>query len=98
MDERIFVCRKCKNSGCLVEVLQTRRNIPLRLVRCQKICHGPVVGVEIGGRMEWFERVDDLKSLAALVKLAKKPRARVKIPKPLRKRRVKRYAGRTPRV
>jgi hypothetical protein len=98
VDERIFVCRKCKNARCLVGVLQTRRKVPLRLLKCQKICHGPVIGLEIGGRMEWFERVDDLKSLAALVRLAKKPRAPVKIPKPLRKHRVKRYSGRAPRA
>lgn len=26
-------------------------------VRCQKICKGPVVGVEVSGRLEWFSKL-----------------------------------------
>jgi hypothetical protein len=98
VDEPLVVCRKCKNSACLIEVLQARRKMSLQLVRCQKICHGPVVGVVIDGRMEWFERVADVRSIASLVKLARKPSARTKVPKQLRKHRVRRRSGRAPRT
>lgn len=35
-------------------------------VKCQKICSGPVFGVERDGTVEWFERVDGDKSRVAL--------------------------------
>ena len=92
----VTVCRKCKNHDCLTEILETRAHAPLRLVKCQKICHGPVVGFPIAGRMEWFERVEGLKEVAALVRLTKK-RTWDTIPKPLKKRRVKKHSGRAPR-
>jgi hypothetical protein len=92
----VTVCRKCKNHGCLTEILQTHAHVSLELVKCQKICHGPVVGLPIAGRMEWFERVDGLKELAALVRLTNKAKTDT-IPKPLRKRRVKKHSGRAPR-
>jgi hypothetical protein len=93
----VFVCRKCKHHDCLVEVLEAHSSATLDLVRCQKICHGPVVGLPIAGRMEWFERVDGIKELAALVRATKKKANRDRVPKPLRKRRVKRLAGHAPR-
>jgi hypothetical protein len=46
--------------------------------------------------MEWFERVDGLKELAALVRLTNKGKSDT-VPKPLRKRRVKKHSGRAPR-
>ena len=92
----VSVCRKCKNADCLVEVLEAHTSASLELVRCQKICHGPVVGLPVAGRMEWFERVDGVKELAALVRTTKKGH-HDQVPKPLRKRRVKRYSGRAPR-
>jgi hypothetical protein len=38
-------------------------------VRCQKICKGPVVGVCLDGRWEWFRRIRGPKSRQALLKL-----------------------------
>ena len=92
----VAVCRKCKNHTCLSEILEAHTDVSLHLVKCQKICHGPVVGLPIVGRMEWFERVDGLKELAALVRVTKNGHGDA-IPKPLKKRRVKKYAGRPPR-
>lgn len=92
----IAVCRKCKNHECLTQILEERTDVSLELVKCQKICHGPVVGLPIAGRMEWFERVDGVKALAALVRITKNGH-RDTIPKPLKKRRVKKHAGRPPR-
>lgn len=91
-----MVCRKCKNHACITELLRARSDTDVELVRCQKICHGPVVGTAIDGRFEWFERVDDVRSVAALLRLAHKSRPS-KVPKPLRKHRVKSYRGRPPR-
>jgi hypothetical protein len=31
-------------------------------VQCQKICKGPVLGLEIDGQLEWFSKLDDKKS------------------------------------
>ena len=91
----MFVCRKCKDHECLVRVLDAHADLSLRMVRCQKICHGPVVGTVVDGRFEWFERVTSVKELAALLRLTKKKKAPRAIPKPLRKRRVKRHAWTT---
>ena len=96
--ERIDVCRKCKRNECILEILESRSDFSVRRVRCQKICHGPVVGLEIAGTMEWFERVDDVKSIASLVKFARRKSEHSKIPKPLRKHRLRRRSGRPTRT
>jgi hypothetical protein len=96
MARTVLVCRKCKNHACLVELLDAHTDVSIRLVKCQKICHGPVVGLPIAGRMEWFERVNGLKEIAALLLVTKKHHGNT-LPKPLKKRRVKAFAGRSPR-
>jgi hypothetical protein len=96
MRPTVVVCRKCKNHACLTGLLETHTDVSVQLVKCQKICHGPVVGLPVAGRMQWFERVNGLKEVAALLLLTKKG-APEKVPKPLKKRRVKAYAGRSPR-
>ena len=58
-------------------------------VGCQKICSGPVVGVEIEGRLEWFRRVRGSRSRRALVTLL----CEVKLGKRLRMRRAKKRSG-----
>jgi hypothetical protein len=93
----VFVCRKCKRHECLTGLLERRDEFDVELVRCQKICHGPVAGVAVGGSLEWFERVDDVRSIAALVRLARRSGRSEKIPKPLRRHRVKKVSGRAPR-
>jgi hypothetical protein len=96
MPPTVAVCRKCKNHECLTEILESHADVSLRLVKCQKICHGPVVGLPVDGRMEWFERVDGVKEVAALVRITRNGH-HDSIPKPLKKRRVKKYSGRPPR-
>lgn len=91
-----MVCRKCKHHDCLIDVLEAHAHVAIHRVKCQKICDGPVVGLSVGGRTEWFERVRSLEELAALVRLTKKAHPD-SVPKVLRKRRVKSYAGRRPR-
>jgi hypothetical protein len=92
----VVVCRKCKKSACLVEVLEDHADVTLQLARCQKICKGPVVGVVVNDRMEWFQRVDGVKPVAALLRLTRREQP-TKIPKPLRKLRVARRSGRAAR-
>jgi hypothetical protein len=96
MTVTMTVCRKCKNHDCLTDILRTHADVSLQLVKCQKICHGPVVGLPIDGRMEWFERVDGVKEIAALVRMTHRGKTDA-IPKPLKKRRVKKRSGRAPR-
>jgi len=63
----------------------------VRAVRCQEICSGPVAGIEVGGRLEWFERVRGPKSRRALVRLVRRGGP---LPERLRRRRVRKRAGR----
>jgi hypothetical protein len=91
-DVTVAVCRKCRDHACLAGILSDREGVEVELVRCQKICHGPVAGLVVDGRMEWFEHVDGVKQIAALVRMTRRePNDR--IPKPLRRRRVRKRAG-----
>jgi hypothetical protein len=91
---KVFVCKKCKRSDCLTDVLKTS-DIKFDLVGCQKICAGPVAGLQVGGRMEWFSRVDTAKRIAGLRMLIED---RTKRPvKALEKKRVTKRSGRSPR-
>lgn len=68
----IAVCRggTCVKRKKRYQALLSRlRPRPVRLVKCQDICKGPVVGVELDGRWEWFRRMDTTKALDALEKL-----------------------------
>jgi hypothetical protein len=91
-DVTVAVCRKCEQHECLARILSDRDGVDVELVRCQKICHGPVAGLPVDGRMEWFEHVDGIEEIAALVRMTRRaPHDR--IPKPLRRRRVRSRAG-----
>ena len=48
-------CRKRKSGLALREALANK--VEVCDVRCQKICKGPVVGLELDGRMEWFSKL-----------------------------------------
>jgi len=65
-------------------------------VGCQKVCKGPVVGLEVDGRMEWFQRVNRPKAMVALARLAQRG-GTGKVAKPLAKRWVPKRSGRPPR-
>jgi hypothetical protein len=62
---KVFVCKKCKKADYLVDILK-RSDANVALVACQKICAGPVAGIELSGRMEWFSRIDTAKRSAWL--------------------------------
>ena len=66
----------CRGKGCnkrprrrakLMNVLGQVADV--QNVRCQKVCKGPVVGVTLEGRLEWFHRIDGDKPRRALATL-----------------------------
>lgn len=91
---KILICggpgckKKPKKRKALLKSLQDLAI--LEEVGCQDICHGPVAGMTLKGRIEWFEKLDTKKSREALVELA----TQGKLGKSLKKRRVKKRAGR----
>lgn len=94
----IYVCqgkhcsRACAHGALLRSLCKVS---DVRLVRCQKICRGSVVGTELSGRLQWFERVDSPKICVAMKNIvvagSKKHLGRLK------KRRLKERSGRPPR-
>jgi hypothetical protein len=60
-------CRNAKRYDALLEVLAPVAD--LKEVRCQKICEGPVAGIEVQGTLEWFHRLDTDKARRQLVAL-----------------------------
>ena len=63
----------------------------VELVRCQKICSGPVFGTVADGRIEWFEKVRGGTSRAAAIRLAV---GGGPLPDRLARRRVRKRSGR----
>jgi len=92
----VAVCRKCKGHDCLRSFLEDVAGVDVQMVRCQKVCTDGVVGLEIGGRMEWFQRVHRPKPMVALARLAQRG-GKGKVAKPLAKRWVAKRSGRAPR-
>tara|TARA_B100001093_G_scaffold288108_1_gene275248 strand:- start:617 stop:907 length:291 start_codon:yes stop_codon:yes gene_type:complete len=80
-------CRKAKLSRKKLEGILGDSVRPVA-VRCQKICSGPVVGVQHNDQLTWFKKLKE-KDVIALVQLMDQG----KIPKRLRGKRVKKRAG-----
>lgn len=68
----------------------------VQAVRCQKICRGSVVGAVLDDEIRWFEGVDSPRLCVGLKKAVKSGSQR-DLPKGLKKRRIKRLTGRSPR-
>ena len=81
---RVLVCKSCKGSRKLQKFLAKKGVGSVQGVGCQKVCKGPVAGVVIDGRMEWFCRLDERKRWKALARLAR-PGGRRKLPHALEK-------------
>lgn len=83
-------CRKALTKHGLLQ--QTVSALPVEVTRvgCQKICRGPVVGVRIDGRWEWFEKMGSRKAVDALAELVERNTLR----KRLDKRRSRKRSGR----
>jgi hypothetical protein len=63
----------------------------VRRVKCQDLCEGPVAGVELDGRVEWFEGIRQGKHRDAVVALA--TGAATKVPGDLRGHWVRKRSG-----
>ncbi len=92
----VLVCRKCKGSDRVVDFLATHSRANVKTVRCQKVCEGPVAGLLVKGRMEWFGRLKGSKQLVAIASLAGTA-SPGKVPKGLRKRMSQDRSGCRPR-
>lgn len=79
--------KKGKAHARLIELLEARARV--QPVRCQKVCEGPVVGLEIDGALEWFDKVKGKAARAALVRLLDEG----ELGEPLKTRRVKKRSG-----
>lgn len=94
---RVWVCRKCRHADCLEAFLVGSGGTKVKRVGCQKICKGPVAAVKVGGRIEWFARLDRAKPMVAFLRTAQDKRSGRKLPGPLEARRVARRSGRAVR-
>ncbi len=83
-------CRKKKSAlKKLYGALREHDDIEFKEVRCQKICSGPVVGLRVTGKWEWFTKVRRARDYAAIIKSLSKG----KITKKLSERREKKRSG-----
>ncbi len=90
------VVRLCRGSDCTRRVKSQARlkdllvgRVRVLPVKCQKICEGPVIGLEVDGEMEWFEKVRGREVRGAVEQFLDQGT----LEKPLRKRRVKKRSG-----
>ncbi len=85
----------CRGSSCTKRkkryqaLLDRLRGHDVTKVKCQSICKGPVAGVVLDGRWEWFRRLDTTKALDALAKLVETQEMAPR----LKRRRVKKRRG-----
>jgi hypothetical protein len=70
------LCYLCVGKDCRRDVGYSELGTALgsigkvKRVKCQDLCEGPVAGVEVDGRMEWFEGVRKARHREAVVALA----------------------------
>jgi hypothetical protein len=72
-DRPVYVCqgkdcrKERKKIRCLEEMLDGHGEVVQ--VQCQKICKGPVVGLEVNGQLEWFGKLGDKEARKSLIRL-----------------------------
>lgn len=91
---RVYVCteRGCgKRSAHRALAAELEGVVEVVGVACQSVCDGPVAGVVVAGRLEWFEEVRSPKARAGVVRLARDGSSTV--PGALAKRRRPKRAG-----
>jgi hypothetical protein len=99
MRPTVYACqgKKCRRACAHEGLVRSLRKVgEVRLVSCQKICEGSVIGVALEGQMEWFSRVDSPKVCVQAKRMVEAGR-RKKLDKAMKKRRVKAFSGRFPR-
>ena len=82
-------CRKTLRNDDRLRASVAQLPVEIERVGCQKVCRGPVVGLDLDGRLQWFERMSSRKSLRALAELVEHDT----VGRPLRKRRNKKRSG-----
>ena len=82
-------CRKMRARNARFDRSIARFSVDVEYVGCQKVCHGPVIGVAVDGDWQWFERMDSSKALRALEECIDDGT----LGKPLRKRRNRKRTG-----
>lgn len=90
----VFVCHgsRCRHQEAHGELRERLGSVAdLAEVRCQRICHGPVVGAAVNGSMEWFERLRSRKVQLQLVDFVA---GSGRMKRGLEKRRVEKRSGR----
>lgn len=94
----VYVCRGGDCTGRKAErkalVRAVANQAEVIEVRCQSICRGPVAGVEVDGRIEWFQRLRKPGAQRALAHLAVSGGTLADLPGRLAKRRVAKRSGR----
>lgn len=96
MARTVFLCGECAGHRRLGRTLDRETGASIVKVGCQKVCHGPVAGLAVGRRLEWFGRLDSHKAVTALVKLVNGDGGG-KLPPSLAQRRSSKRSGRPPR-
>ncbi len=96
MAPTVFLCNECEGHRRVGRALDQETRATIVKVGCQKVCEGPVAGLKVDGRLEWFERLDSSKAVDALVKLVNGGDGG-KLPPSLAKRRSSKRSGRRPR-
>ena len=89
------MCRNCKGHEALCRGLRRATSAEIGEVGCQKVCRGPVAGIVINGRREWFGRLRKPKHVRKLARLV--VGGGRKVPGSLEKRRLVKRSGRPAR-
>ena len=95
----VYVCqgKACRKPEGRDELLDDLTHVAdVHMVKCQKVCHGVVVGVCLDNRLEWFERISKSKTRIALLE-AIDAGSRDAVSKRLAKRHVNKLSGHPPR-
>ena len=90
----VFVCHgsTCRHEKGFHELSDRLTGVAdIAVVRCQRICEGPVAGAAVNGSLEWFERVRSEKVQTHLVDLVA---GNGRLRHSLEKRRVAKRSGR----
>lgn len=80
-------CRKHSGTRKICEMLD-EAGVRYTVVRCQKICKAPVVGVKLDGQLSWYSKLRGREAREKLLQLIERNK-----PKKLRSHRVKKRAG-----
>ena len=93
-----YVCtgKDCRRDDGHRELLGSLRAVgDVTRVKCQDLCEGPVAGVIIDGRVEWFEKLSKERHQRVVAHLVE--RGATKVPSDLKDRWAKKHGGKIKR-